>query len=155
MQATQTLIIGVIAVLIGVVLIGPVTSTVSRLTTQGQCATSGTFKALDGSTDITAAPANTVVPYRVFHGSPRVAYERGTLCANNATNADALSDGETLGADARFYYAIAGKPGGLTAGGLGYNFASSRALAILIPLLFVAAIMVVPMYLIWGKLRTA
>ena len=75
MNAVQTLIIGVIGVLVGVVLIGPVTTTVQSLT--------GTGGALASSTG---------------------------------------------------------------------DFASSRALVILVPLIFVACVLVIPIYLIWSKM---
>ena len=75
MNAVQTLIIGVIGVLVGVVLIGPVTTTVNTLVSSG-----------------------------------------GALQASNT------------------------------------DFASSRALVILVPLIFVACILVIPIYLIWAKM---
>ena len=75
MSAVQSLIIGVIGVLVGVVLIGPVVSTVNALVSGG---------VLSSSTG---------------------------------------------------------------------DFASSRALVILVPLIFVACILVVPIYLVWSKLK--
>ena len=75
MNAVQTLIIGVIGVLVGVVLIGPVTTTVQSL----------------------------------------------------VSSTGALASTET-------------------------DFASSRALVILVPLIFVACILVIPIYLIWSKM---
>ena len=77
MSAVQTLIIGVIGVLVGVVLIGPVVTTVNQLVT-------GT----------------------------------GVLSSSSG------------------------------------DFASSRALVILVPLIFVASILVVPIYLIWSKMKS-
>lgn len=76
MDAVRTLIIGVIGVLVGVVLIGPVVTTVTSLTGTG-----------------------------------------GSLAATTG------------------------------------DFASSRALVILVPLIFVASILVVPIYLIWSKMK--
>lgn len=75
MDAVKTLIIGVIGVLVGVVLIGPVTTTVSSLVNTG-----------------------------------------GSLAATTG------------------------------------DFASSRALVILVPLIFVASVLVIPIYLIWSKM---
>ena len=77
MSAVQSLIIGVIGVLVGVVLIGPVVTTVNGLVGSG-----------------------------------------GVL--SSATG----------------------------------DFASSRALVILVPLIFVACILVVPIYLVWSKLKS-
>ena len=77
MSAVQTLIIGVIGVLVGVVLIGPVVTTVNQL--------------VSGS---------------------------GTLASTTG------------------------------------DFASSRALVILVPLIFEASILVVPIYLIWSKMKS-
>ena len=148
MQATQTIIIGVIAILIGVVLIGPVTSTVQGMTTQGVCAT-GSVTALDGTTSVTGGPDNRVVPIQVRFGSVR--YEAGTLCADTQGNVPTTVNADVT-ADDDHLYAISGT-NGMVAGALGFGNESSRALAILIPLLFVAAIMVIPMYLIWGKLK--
>lgn len=77
MSAVQTLIIGVIGVLVGVVLIGPVTSTVNSLISAGGV--------LESSTG---------------------------------------------------------------------DFASSRALVVLVPLIFVACILTIPIYLIWQKMKS-
>ena len=76
MSAVQTLIIGVIGVLVGVVLIGPVVTTVNALVGTG-----------------------------------------GSLASTTG------------------------------------DFASSRALVILVPLIFVASILVIPIYLIWSKMK--
>lgn len=45
---------------------------------------------------------------------------------------------------------LIGSTGALSSGG---SFEAARSLAILIPLVFVAAIVVLPIYLVWSKVR--
>ena len=155
MQAVQFLILGVIAVLVGVVLIGPVTTTVATTTSQGVCATGGTPTALVSGTLSATRADDLPVPYRVRAGS--TIYEPGYTCADDQTDLTAIGAiTETSGArtlTAGLAYSIAGTTGGQVAGPLGYGFMSSRALAILIPLIFVACILVIPIYVCWEKMK--
>lgn len=150
MDAVKTLIIGVIAVLVGVVLIGPVTSVVSGTTSQGSCPTGGTVRALDGSTNINEQSTDVIVPVETRGaGASTAIYPAGTICRAAATTAPA--SGARIASAATFWSATEGT-GGQAAGSLGYGFASSRSLAILVPLIFVAGVLVIPIYMIWGRM---
>ena len=155
MNGVQMLILGAIAVLVGVVLIGPVTSTVASQTSQGVCATSGTPTALVSGNLSATRSDDLPVPYRVRAGS--TIYEPGYTCADDQTDLNTIAGiSVTSGArtlTAGLAYSISGTTGGQVAGPLGYGFMSSRSLAILIPLIFVACVLILPIYLVWGKMN--
>ena len=160
MQSVSTLIVGAIALLIGVVLIGPIVSSVSGLTTEARCATPGARVTPLVGGSLVADAQNTVIPVGVNYpaGNYRPA---GTLCViappplvMMAT--EGMTIGPSTSPDYSEVYAIAGAPGASLGGELGgADNAATRSLAILIPLIFVAAIVTVPLTMVWGKMRGA
>ena len=154
MNQVQMLIIGCIAVLVGVVLIGPVTSVVGGSTQLAVCPTAGgTPTQLDGSGTLTVAASDVPIGFEVVDQSGSPVYAAGTLCTTAATLATLSAGGQLTTSQESLIYAISGAPGGNESGVMGYGHDSSRALAILIPLVFVSGILVVPIYMIWSKMR--
>ena len=164
MQATQTLIVGVIAVLVGIVLIGPVVSSVQGLTVGARCPVGGTAPHIGlPPGNIQPVSSNELITratYTNLVGPGRVDYAPSTLCTTTGNLAFIAADGLINAVVARSTYQIDTVTGattpGHTGGALGgADNAATRSLAILIPLIFVAGIMGVPIWMIWGKLRGA
>lgn len=151
MSAIQKIIVGVVAVLIGVVLIGPVAESVSGNIERQDC--TGSLKQI-GTSSIRSTTATHRVTVPVVVNIPGVSpldgtYPLGTLCTN--TNAAAYTHPSatvTSNSIAGSYFIASAPPGPLA-----YAFGSARSLVVLIPLIFVAAIVVLPIYLVWSKVR--
>ena len=156
MSAVQNLIIGVIAVLIGVVLIGPIVGQVDRMTRKATCAVGGSVVPISGSGSHT--PVGTDVPVTVSSKFGTNTYAAGTLCATPAALAALPSSGEWPPAQDDNVYELSKVTGSPTTaavvgGIMGYGHESSRSLALLIPLVFVGGILTIPIYLVCARVK--
>ena len=148
MNVSATIILGAVAILIAVVLVGPVSASVVDTTEDQDCSYTAAAESLNtAGGDTAAAPAKKVtkdITINVSGNGNNGFYRAGTLCSDSSAQPTSPVTADTNAGK----LAVAKTPSGPLA-----YLSATKSLIQLVPLVFVAVILGLPIMLIYQKVR--